>query len=376
MIKRVLFLLLFCSAAQLLALPRFALLTGAQCADCHVNPTGGMLRSSGGWGYEKNVLKMWNTYKDGEEPELSPMIGKNIRLGFDFRSQYLAAFGEGKSRSDFQNMTGSVYLGATLSEKLEITSRYDYVWGIWEAYAVGKILPFNGYLKAGTFQPNFGLKVDDHTAYTRGGDMGKITTASMGLPYEATYTETGIEAGFDFASKAFFTVSAAHANNSGLFSKEPVYTANLMITAVQNENVNAFLGSSYAAMQRSAFASPAKLNSSLLGFYGGIGIGKLSLLAELDKASNYYEKDEAMTALMIEASYGITKGLGAVVRFDSFNGDDPNMTDDTKIKLSHIIIGAEWFPYNFIEVRPQFRINSEDPDKKNNAFVMQFHFFY
>lgn len=376
MFKKVLLLIVVFTVPQIYSLPRFALKTGGMCADCHANPTGGLLRNESGFSYGKNALKMWNSYKEGEELEISPAIGKNISYGFDFRTQYLAKFDSAKSKSDFQNMTGSMYFGTTLSEKMEVAARYDFVWGVWEAYAVAKVLPFNGYLKAGTFQPNFGVRIDDHTAYTRGGDMGKITSAQNGFPYNALYNETGVEAGFTFGDFAFFTVSAGKSNVNSLFKYDPAYTTNLMLTPVQNDNFNLMVGGSYAAMKKTNNNDGTKLNANLAGAYVGIGFNDFTLLAEFDNAVNYNEKDSSMSAMMIEASYKISKGLDAIIRLDSFSGDDPMTTDGAELKLQHLIIGAEWFPYSFIEIRPQYRVNTEKPDIKNNAFVMQFHFFY
>jgi hypothetical protein len=77
---------------------------------------------------------------------------------------------------------------------------------------------------------------------------------------------------------------------------------------------------------------------------------------------------------MIEGAYQIIKGLEAVIRYDRF---DPfsDLEDDA---VSRLIFGFEIFPYSFIELRPQFRLQmeEEDPSVDNNSFVLQFHFWY
>jgi len=65
-------------------------------------------------------------------------------------------------------------------------------------------------------------------------------------------------------------------------------------------------------------------------------------------------------------------GLEAVVRYDRFDPD----TGKSKDEHAHLIVGVEFFPYSFIEVRPQYRINLEEPNVDNDAFVLQFHFWY
>jgi len=95
-------------------------------------------------------------------------------------------------------------------------------------------------------------------------------------------------------------------------------------------------------------------------------------MGEFDFASDYTASGIKSTALMIEASYQLMVGLQAVVRYDRF---DPNV-DINKDEHSHVVLGLEFFPFSFVEVRPQYRINIEDPNLKNDAAVVQFHFWY
>ena len=75
---------------------------------------------------------------------------------------------------------------------------------------------------------------------------------------------------------------------------------------------------------------------------------------------------------MAEAAYVIIMGLEAVVRYDRIRSN----TSVERDELQHIIVGFEWFPYSFIEIRPQYRFILEDPSQKNNSAVIQFHFWY
>ena len=47
-----------------------------------------------------------------------------------------------------------------------------------------------------------------------------------------------------------------------------------------------------------------------------------------------------------------------------------------KDELSRWVLGLQFFPYSFIEVRPEYRIQMENPDISNNSFLIQFHFYY
>lgn len=361
-------LILFCLVMESFALPRFAVRSGALCSDCHTNPTGGALRNKSGWGFGKNNLAMYSSFDEEDGMQPSPYVGKNILLGLDFRTQYLLYSDSSKTRTDFHKMTGAVYFGVEASEKLSIQSRYDFLQSIWEAYAVASILPNGGYLKFGTFTPNFGIRIDDHTAYTRGGDMG-ISAGTNGFLYNPFYTETGIELGYYFGELAFLTASAGSGGFPS-FQKDPTYTARIEFNPPINDNFSLMFGGSFASAKL-GFA-PSIRNANFAGGFLGVGFDKFTLLAEFDQSKSLFVNEKKSNALMLEAAYKISKGLEAVVRYDKFDPD----ADADKNEVSHIVIGADYFPISFLEIKPQFRINGEDPKMDNNLFVLQFHVWY
>jgi len=96
------------------------------------------------------------------------------------------------------------------------------------------------------------------------------------------------------------------------------------------------------------------------------------LTGEYDIAKDLTQNNATAKALMVQGTYQVVKGLEAVVRYDRF---DPNK-DVSNDELSRWVIGFEFYPYSFIEVRPQYRIQMETPAVDNNSFVLQFHFYY
>jgi hypothetical protein len=370
MIPFILLLLIF--SVENTALPRFSLKKGGMCIDCHTNPTGGNLRNDGGWKFGKNSLPMVSPRKDFQ---MSNSLTDNILLGFDFRGQYLAVFQENRNRSDFQRMSGSVYTDVAISEKIDIFAKYDFIWGIWEAYATARILPNESYIKAGSFMPNFGIRLDDHTAYTRGGDMGVVTTPQQqkrGLIYEPRYVESGAEIGINISDFALFTASAG-TNRQQLFAADPSYTASLQVNH-SISNINFMAGASGSVFRTSRIVNFALTypQVQMYGAFGGFALGDFSIMGEYDIADNYLSADTASSALMIEASYTLIKGLDAVIRYDRFDPSASREKDD----LSRFVVGFEFHPYSFIEIRPQYRIQIEDPKIKNDLFLVQFHLWY
>ena len=367
----IIFVLLF--FGEIPALPRFSLRGGTgDCIDCHVNPTGGNMRNRSGWSFGKNALAMISPREDFK---MSNELNENIQFGLDFRGQGLMQLGGSSKRIDFQRMTGTIYTNVDLSEDINVFARYDFIQQIWEAYGIARILPNNGYIKGGTFQPNYGIRIDDHTAYTRGGDRGLLgTKINRGLIYDPEYTESGAEVGFYLSDFGLLTASVGNPRPSPFTHEtDPTYTANLKIMPKISDDVGLFFGGSFAAFRGSLPPFFTQYPAvKMFGGYAGIGIGDFTLLGEYDIANDLLFKDSSSAAIMVEAAYKIVKGLEAVVRFDMF---DPN-SDIDKDQLSRVIIGFEFFPYSFVEIRPQFRIQMEDPKVDNNAAVVQLHLYY
>lgn len=359
--------LLLSTITDVFALPRFALLQNDKCISCHVNPTGGGMRNENGFFFGKNVVSMISP-RD-KDFSLSPKLTDNISFGLDYRTQYL--YSQEKSKTDFQDMTGSVYLNAAIAKSVDVVARYDFVNAIWEAYGVAKILPNESYIKVGSFIPYYGIRLDDHTSYTRGGDFGLLFTtgAVQGLYFNPFYVETGIELGANFSDKAMLTASIGKSKFNTTFSTDPTFTTRFEITP-SIEKANFLLGGSFASTKTRNLGN--YLSTQMYGGFAGLGYGIFTLTGEYDIANNYLAADMKSKAYMIEATYQVMVGLDIVTRYDSF---DPNI-DIKNDEHAHLILGVEFFPYSFVEIRPQYRFNIESPDQKNNAFVVQFHFWY
>lgn len=358
-----LFAVPFLTSFDSFALPRFALNLGNRCIDCHYNPSGGVIRNLDGWNWGKNTLSLLST-RD-KDFIMSPRISDNISIGLDYRTQFL--YSQEKKRTDFQNMTGSIYTNFSVSKEINISAKYDFVNKLWEGYGVAHILPNSGYIKAGAFTPNFGIKMDDHTAYTRGGDFGLLFSqgAYQGLIYNPFYTEAGVEVGMYAGNFLYLTASAgSNLLSNRTLSKDPTYTTRLEITP-HFGMIELMVGGSFASAK-----IPQPIN--MYGGFFGFGYSEFSLLAEFDVAEDLMGVDQKTNVLMVEAAYGIVTGLDAIVRYDRI---DPN-SDITQDEISKLIVGVEFQPYSFIEIRPQYRLTMEDPSVDNDSFVLQFHFWY
>ncbi|MCL5030133.1 MAG: hypothetical protein M1480_14070 [Bacteroidetes bacterium] len=366
------------SSGQIFSLPRFALRMGAQCIDCHINPTGGAMRNRGGWHYGLRVLPLVSPYQRDQDLTMDNRIGKNIEFGFDYRTQYL--YSQALSKTAFQKMQGSIYLNARIMDSIDIYADYDMVNAYWEGFAVAHILPNSSYIKAGTFVPDYGVLIDDHTAYTRGGDMGYLfaTNTRQGLIFDPRYNITGVEVGANISDFGLFTVSVGSPVSLN-FNSDPTYTASIHFNPVVANKVALMFGGSYSNFQGPLIYTqvPSEHKVNMFGGFLGFGVGSFTLIGEYDVAKDYILTGTNSTAQMVEGSYVITKGLEAVARYDRF---DPN-TSASYDEVSRLNVGFSFYPYSFVEIIPEYRFQFQavppgQSAPKNDSALLQFHFYY
>jgi len=305
---------------------------------------------------------------------MSNEIGKNLNIGFDYRTQYL--YSQALQKTTFQKMQGSIYINAKIMDSIDIYSNYDFVNAFWEGYIVAHILPNSSYIKAGTFLPDFGVMLDDHTAYTRGGDLGYLFPGGhpQGLIFTPGYNVTGVEAGYNISDFGLWTVSVGSPISLN-FDSDPTYTTSLKFNPVIANTLALMFGASYMIFTGPLGGYdlvPAGQKVHMYGGFLGFGIWNFTLIGEYDIAQDYILTGTKSNAQMVEASYLLFKGLEAVLRYDHFN---PN-TSSSSEELSRIIAGFSFYPYSFVELIPQYRFQFDTPAVKDNAALLQFHFYY
>ncbi len=211
------FVLVFANAAS--SLPRFSILTGMQCINCHTNPTGGELRNSfGSSDFVDDHLRLVPAHNDSTDFNFNPQLNDFIRVGGDIRFQYL--YDGGQKKTTFQSMDGSIYSLLSLFTSTSLFVKYDFANPSYsyEAYGLYKfsLSPSdNSYVKVGAFEPSYGISLDDHTAYTRGGNLGFLQgIPQVGLFFVPDYWDLGVELGSRF-DNLFVTIDATNGDLTG-----------------------------------------------------------------------------------------------------------------------------------------------------------------
>lgn len=360
-------------------LPRFALTAGARCSSCHVNPGGGGMRNAHGLTFGVGSLTMSShADEDGDpdDPPFDPRLSENVSIGGDLRTQFL--YETAGSTTAFHQMAASVYGEVRLSREISAYAKFDLVNAQYgerggpEAFVIARVLPGRWHLKAGNFLPSYGTRLDDHTAYTRGGDLGSFPAATSlpGLLFVPNYKDIGIEIG---GSSGGFEAAAGIFNGTG----------NAVRIDFREEKAVA------VRLEYAASAGPARVAAGgsgyvfgayrMAGFHAGIGTPGFAIYGEADFTRNRIvpsgfsiDRGSDAMAAFVAADVLLVRGAWATARFDLF---DParGTADDA---FTRVTLGLELFPWPFIEVRPQYRIAGETPAVDNDAGLVQLHAWF
>ena len=368
--KHILFL--FILSVSLFALPRFAAENGTSCNLCHVNPTGAGLRNDYGISlFSMEELPM-EKGMDLTNDDYTGMILEYLRFGADLRFQVLShTDDQDESRTAYFPMQGDLYGNLSVSKGVEVYVKQDLLRQQPEFWTTLPLLPNEGYLRIGRFIPTYGLRLDDHTAFTRGGNL-RISHGLQkeGMPF-SPYIETPgiIEAGM-YVSDVFVTLSTANkyvmGSERGYGFSESLEDKNITLRGEYAGNIGSatvLFGGSF--MKEGDF--------QLKGLFGGTSFLGLTWIGEVDIAENWVG-DNTSLASFSEFSYKLIQGVQLVTRYDLFD-------EDTNIKnnaISRLTVGTDIFPLSFFEIKFQGRFTSlsGDGEKPEPEYIIQFHTWF
>ena len=159
------------------ALPRFAVSNSASCIVCHVNPTGSGMRNSHGndvVALEELPLERW---LDKGDDNWDGYITDQLQIGGDIRMQGIQYNDtDNTQKTSFFPMQADIYSNLILNKNASIFTKVG-VKGpgtiSMEYWGLINNLPKKAWLRVGRTFPNYGLRVDDHTSFIRGGNFGK-----------------------------------------------------------------------------------------------------------------------------------------------------------------------------------------------------------
>ncbi len=335
--------------AALFALPRFSVKAGSSCNLCHIDPNGGSLRND--YGITLTSKDELPRYPGGRGvKDYTGIINEHLRVGGDIR---LLNFNKENAAGDQLEsaifpMQADLYAAWQLDDKISIVVEQDLlrnhsdVWLIWTG------LPGNGYLKAGKDLPAYGLNLDDHTAFIRGGNIRKQGLAQEGLIFSPDLLSPGIiEIGIEFGA---FLFSQSVANQFINSSSRSGFGQNISDKAFNSRvEIRPDIGSIHSLMGISYLH---EAQSRMLGIFWGIAINKFVWLGEVDLAEHVYANGTVLASYSA-LTYNIVQGCNVQIKFDFFDED----IDTTGAAIQRLSVGTEFFPVPFIELRCQIRFS-------------------
>ncbi len=346
-------------APSAVAEPAFAVRTGYACSTCHVNRSGGGLRTSFGSLYAQTVLPARLLSFRAENNLLAANPDARFNIGGDFRGQYLTIVSDDSpDSSSFEVPEANLYaqvrliparLSLYIDEKLGPSGASSReVFGLYE-FARG-----DGYVKLGKFLPPFGWRLPDDAAFIR-----QFTGFSYANP------DTGIEVGFEPGK---WSVHLAATNGAGGAGDDNLSKQVSLLTVRR-------IGRGRIGVSASNNLSQgARVTQA--GLLGGYHAGRLSLLAEADwrETSVSTMSTERLTGYL-EANVLIRRGFNLKLTHDWL---DPDLDIETDAQ-TRTSIGIESIPIPFVQLRYFVRFRDGPPQTsgaRDNSVEIEAHFFF
>jgi hypothetical protein len=334
------------------ALPLYAGQERMLCASCHVDPSGGGLRTAFGFDYLRNRHRLVPTDSFPGLPAEQPEIIDNLPVGGDLKVLY-DALGRRHTDGSFPNavssffrMQGSFYISYAPIEPVRVYYNQD-VNGTRDLW--GKIgLPSDTYLRVGTFRLPYGLRMDDHTITER---------EDLQVPFHFNGFDTRIpDAGVEF----------------GIVKRE--YYAQAALTNGSGANFDGDLNKAFTA-RYVRFYGPVMNGLSIhldsagqdpaterlrYGTFGTVSVtDRLLVMGALDLGEDDTQDD--LTRLLLgwgELCYFTPWDLRLRGRYEYLDRDRSAEFADSE----RYTIGADWVPYPFTTLTGYFRFTSNESE--------------
>lgn len=351
-------LLLLLASSPAAAEPYLAAREGLKCLACHVNPTGGGLRSAAGNAYAQNGLAA-RRIDTGETLWLGE-VDRFLALGGDLRG--------GATSTDFSDAPDEDLAFAVDELRLYLDLRV--IPDRLSIYFDQKLAPGNGrnletyarlwldrssryYFKAGQFYLPFGLRLEDDSAFVRQISGIGFDTPDNGL-------EFGLESG---------PWSAQIAVSNGTAGGAETNSGKQWSLRAEHVRPRWRLGASYN------FNEAETTERHLAALHAGLRTGPVTWLAEVD-----YVEDRGFPGGNLRRWVGLIEGNWMPRRGHNLKGTietiDPDFDAATQDRYSLVY---EYTPFQFFQLRAGLRSydgEALDPLQNRDFGFLELHTFF
>jgi hypothetical protein len=312
--------------------PYLAVMTGYKCNVCHVNPTGGGLRSEFGVTYAKVLLPAETV--DNTLDAWTGKVTDRLQVGGDLRTDWSRVTAPNSpSQQSFQLEQFRVYANLTIipdrlalyvDEQIAPNGSTNE-----EAYVRYGSTMDGFYIKGGQFYLPFGWRLQDQTAFVQ-----QVSGINMTTP------DKGIELGWEHSAwSAQFDVTNGQANaNTGSgyqVTTQVVYTKPIWRVGIAGSSTQSNVG-----------------DRRMGGLFAGLRTGPIAWLAEGDLV-----RDESLpggrtlAAGLLEGDWRILKGHNLKLTAE-YQDPDRSVSNDQQTRYS---IVYEYTPLPFLQLRAGYR---------------------
>ena len=332
--------------------PYLAVRTGLKCVACHVNPTGGGLRSAAGNAYAQGVLAA-NPLPDVLRGWNGALFDERLRLGGDLRTAKIRTEVSGQPTTSVGgNEQTRLYadvqlikdwLGAYIDEQVAPGKSVRQ-----EAYVRLSTPGLGWYAKAGQFYLPFGWRLQDSLAFVR-----QLSGVSMTVP------DKGLEIGHEGDEiSAQLVYSRGPGNQGGTTGHQ--LTGQLVWLQPWGR-----VGAALARVTSTAG------NRQAWGLFAGTTTGPVAWLGEIDLVSDdgYPEGRRRQVAALLEADWLVQQGHNLKLTGE-FLDPDQRVANDHKVRYSLV---DEYTPWAYAQLRAGYRryggIPQNAVDNRRQSFV-------
>ncbi|HWN83227.1 MAG TPA: hypothetical protein VNM87_14105 [Candidatus Udaeobacter sp.] len=356
-----------CIQTETRALPIYAGQERQLCASCHVDPSGGGLRTAFGFDYLRNRHRLVPQDSFPGLPTEQPEIVDNLPVGGDLKMLY-DALGRRHTDGSFPNtvssfyrMQGSFYISYAPIEQVRLYYNQD-VNGTRDLW--GKIgLPHDTYLRIGSFRPPYGLRTDDHTITER----EDLQVPYNVYGYDTRIPDAGVEVGI--VKREYYAQAALQNGGSGSnFDGDLNKAFSARFVRFYGPFMNGL-----SIRLNSAGQDPAT-EQLRYGTFGTLSVTpELLLLGAVDLGED--DRQDDLTRIFLgwgEACYFTPWDLRLRGRYEYLDRDRSAEFADSE----RYTIGADWVPYPFTTLTGYYRFtsNESEPDLEEIVAVASFAF--
>lgn len=369
--------------------PYIAVREGYKCSACHVNMTGGGMRTSFVAAHAREILHYPDWFAALTRPadaftgEVNQYValGADLRTSLSFIMQDKGSDGTVKNNVVFRGRLDETdvsvdeavgylnvnlipdWLTVYLDQRFAPSVDTREIWGM-------LYLPWDAYLKAGKMFLPYGLQIQDDTAFIRGGRNGSATTG-----FSFNVSQPAFEAGWEPGPFSISTaVSQGVVNDRDVQVTGTAYGMFGGLPVVRD--ILAGVSGSY---------NGGDSQTSLIGLFAGFNLGRFTYVGEVDfrnddfvdgTTGQRYNVGTFMT--YSEGNYLAFDWLNVKVAFDyaDWSGTLPRQGHDAENRFS---IGLEPFLARFLQVRTFYRVGNgieSNPSHNQDIWSAEIHVFF